>query len=300
MRSTIVAFLANLGIAVAKLLAWSMTGSAAMLAEVLHSTADTGNQALLLFGRRRSRRAPTRRHPFGFGRERYFWSFVVALVLFSGGGLFALIEGEEKLRRPSELSSFPWSVAVLVVSMALEGFSLRTAAREARRRKSPGTSWWQFIQRTTVPELAVIVLEDFGALTGLLIALVGTSLAEATGNARFDAMGSLGIGLLLVVIAWTLAVETKSLLIGEAASDRDLAKIYSVLERDVRVLELRTELLGPDAILVVGTVGALADAEVDLDLVERNVREHVPSVAFIYLRTASADTRPTAAVNRPG
>jgi cation diffusion facilitator family transporter len=301
-KSSIVAFLANLGIAIAKFLAWAVTGSAALLAEALHSVADTGNQGLLILGRHRAKRDPTRHHPFGFGRERYFWSFVVAVVLFSGGGLFALVEGEERLRRPHGLSSYEWSVVVLFIGICLEGFSLRTAIHEARHRRSADESWWRFIRRTTVPELAVIILEDFGALCGLIIALIGTTLAEMTGNTRFDAMGSIGIGVLLTAIAATLAVEMKSLLIGEAASPRDIEQICNAIDEaatarhEVRVVDLRTELVGPDRILVVGTVEvppSTAEVAAIIERIERRIRERVPAVRFVYLEPVTASpTRP--------
>jgi cation diffusion facilitator family transporter len=283
-----------------------------MLAEATHSVADTGNQGLLLLGRHRAKRSPTRRHPFGFGRERYFWSFIVAVVLFSGGGLFAFVEGEERLRRPHELTAYEWSVAVLVVGMCLEGLSLRTAVREARRRRAAGESWFSFVHRTTVPELAVIILEDFGALAGLSFALVGTTVAEVTGNPRFDAIGSVVIGILLTGIAATLAVEMKSLLIGEAASDTDIQLICDAMDEALAatdgatVIDLRTELIGPESILVVGTVvlpSSSTDVEAVVDRVERVIRARVHSVRFVYLQprlrpTTSALVAPVS-VERP-
>ena len=303
--STLAAFAANLGIAVAKLVAWVVTGSASMLAEAIHSVADTSNQGLLLLGRRRARRAPNGRHPFGHGRERYFWSFVVALVLFSGGALFALVEGEEKLRRPHEISSYWWSVGVLAIAFIAEGTSLRTAAKESRRRKREGETWRTFVRRTSVPELAVILLEDSGALIGLVLAFAGTTLAEVTGSSRFDALGSIGIGLLLAAIAFTLAVEIQSMLIGEAADERDVAAIHDALASHgavSAVTDLRTELLGPDDVLVVGTVSVSPEAT-DVEQVarelERAAQARVPSARLVYLRTVT-ERSPEADVDGTG
>jgi cation diffusion facilitator family transporter len=295
--STVAAFCANLGVAVAKFIAWIVTGSASMLAEAVHSVADTGNQGLLLFGRHRSRRGANRRHPFGFGRERYFWAFVVAIVLFSAGSLFALVEGEEKLRQPHELSSFAWAVGVLLIGVVFESVSFRTAVHESRRRKRPDESWRQFVRRTTVPELAVVLLEDAGALCGLALALLGTTLAYVTGNARFDALGSVGIGLLLGAIAFTLAAEMKSMLIGEAANPELVEEICDIIERSpstVSIDDLRTEQLGPDEILVVGEVRVRVESADDLDGIARRLREQIssalPVARLVYLNVHSASS----------
>jgi cation diffusion facilitator family transporter len=289
--ATIAAFLANVGIAAAKFGAWAITGSASMLAEAVHSSADSANQGLLLWGRYRSHRVPSRSHPFGFGRERYFWAFVVAMILFSAGALFALVEGEEKLRVPHELTSYPWSAGVLLVAACLEGFSLRTAVKESRTHKRKDESWAEFVHRTTVPELAVILLEDTGALIGLLLAFIGTTAAEVTGNARFDALGSLGIGVLLAGIAITLAVEMKSLLIGEAAGGQDIEAIRAAIRTEPtarEISDLRTEHLGPDELLVVGDVAFDAATALELEAAmirtEERIREGVPKVRLIYLR----------------
>jgi cation diffusion facilitator family transporter len=216
-RAIVAAFLANLGIAISKFFAFAVTGSASMLAEGIHSIADTGNQGLLFLGGRRSRKPPTEEHPFGFGTERYFWAFIVALVLFTLGSLFALYEGVHKLLDPKELDSPIWAFAVLAIAIVLEGLSLRTARKEADPTRR-GRSWWRFIRTTKSPELPVVLLEDTGALIGLVFAFIGISLAVITGNPRWDAVGSIGIGLLLGVIAVVLAIEMKSLLIGEAVS----------------------------------------------------------------------------------
>ena len=245
-KAIVAAFLANLGIAIAKLVGFVVTGAASLLAEAIHSLADTANQGLLFLGERKSRREPDSTHPFGYGRERYFWAFVVALVLFSGGGLFALFEAVEKLRHPHELESLSWAVGILLVALVLEALSLRTAIRESRHAKG-NDSWREFVLRSKNAELPVVLLEDSGALIGLTFALAGVTLAAATGNARFDALGSLGIGLLLVVIAWTLATKMKSFLIGEAGDPGEVAEVRSAIEGhgDVRRLaRLRTLQLG--------------------------------------------------------
>ncbi len=256
-KAIVAAFFANLGIAVSKVAAFVITGSAGMLAEAGHSLADTGNQALLMLGSKRAKRPADRAHPFGYGPERYFWSFVVALVLFSMGGLFALYEGIDKLRHPHELESPIVAVVVLLVAVALESFSLHTAIGEARHVKPAGRSWWWFIRNAKTPELPVVLLEDVGAEIGLLCALAGLGLAELTDEPRFDAAGSIGIGLLLVAIAMILAVEMKGLLIGEAADDDVLASITAAIEAAPNVtglIHLRTMHLSPDVLLVAAKV----------------------------------------------
>jgi cation diffusion facilitator family transporter len=255
-RAIIAAFLANLGIAVLKFVGFLVTGAASMLAESIHSVADTGNQGLLILGGRRGRQGADEEHPFGYGRERYFWAFLVAVVLFTVGSLYALYEGIEKLRHPHELTSPPVAIAILLAAIALESWSLRTAMREASHIRGD-RSWWSFIRHTKNPELPVVLLEDLGALIGLVFALVGISLAVITSNARFDALGSVAIGLLLGVIAVVVGTEMRSLLIGEAASSRDVAAIREALtgtEGVRRLIHLRTMHLGPDELLVAAKV----------------------------------------------
>ncbi len=289
-RAILAAFLANLGIAIAKFVAFLFTGAASMLAESIHSVADTGNQALLALGGRSGRRAPTAAHPFGFGRERYFWAFLVAVVLFTLGSLFALFEGYEKLRHPRQIQSPAWAFGALLVAVALESWSLRTAVREAGKVRA-GQSWWAFIRRSKSPELPVVLLEDVGALLGLGCALVGVSLAVVTGESRFDAVGSIAIGLLLGVIAVTLGTEMQSLLIGEAAGQAEVAAIRAALiDGPVvrRLIHVRTLQLGPDELLVGAKVefdAALSFAEVAeaIDEAEQRVRAKVPSARVIYL-----------------
>jgi cation diffusion facilitator family transporter len=289
-RAVIAAFLANLGIAAAKFGAFFATGAASMLAESVHSLADTGNQALLLLGARRARRAPSPQHPFGYGRERYFWAFVVALLLFSLGAIFAIAEGVEKLLHPHVIESPTWAFAVLFAAIALESFSLRTAMREANAVRS-GESWWGFVRRAKSPELPVVLLEDIGALLGLGFALAGVSLAVATGEARFDAIGSIAIGLLLGAIAIVLASEMKSLLIGEAASPAVEARIRAAIESTPcvrRLIHMRTLHLGPEELLLGAKLEFAGDLDVpalarSIDGVEARVRAEVPEARVIYL-----------------
>jgi cation diffusion facilitator family transporter len=289
-KAILAAFAANLGIALSKLFGWAITGSASMLAEAIHSFADTGNQALLLLGGKRARREATPEHPFGYGRERYFWSFIVALVLFAGGGVFSIYEGEEKIRHPHELESVGWAIGILLVAIVLEAFSFRTAVHESRKIKGRA-SWPQFIRRSKQPELPVVLLEDFGALIGLGVALLALGMAVATDNPRWDGMGSLTIGILLCAIAIVLAVEMKSLLIGEAADPSEQQKITEAIlgtDEVSRVIHLRTEHLGPEDLLVGAkvefshnlSVPQLANA---IDTVEANVREVVPIARLIYV-----------------
>ncbi|MDQ1359620.1 MAG: hypothetical protein QOG44_3993 [Acidimicrobiaceae bacterium] len=289
-KAILAALLANLAIALAKIVGFAFTGAASMLAEAVHSLADTTNQGLLFLGGARARKKATPEHPFGYGRERFFWAFVVALVIFSAGAMFALFEGVDKLRHPHKLESAGWAVGILLVSMAMEGFSFRTAVHESKRTKG-SESWWKFIRRSKTPELPVVLLEDFGALIGLALALVGIGLAEMTGNARFDALGSVAIAILLASIAITLVVEMKSLLIGESASPADVARICSAMtssDQVLSVIHLRTEHLGPDELLVGAKVAfdtsldvyALARA---IDDVEAKIRSAVPEARVIYI-----------------
>lgn len=289
-RAILAALLANLGIAVAKIVAFAFTGAASMLAEGIHSLADSGNQGLLFLGGRRAKRPASEQHPFGYGRVRYFWAFVVALVLFSLGGLFAIYEGVEKLLHPHELESPVWAVGVLLAAIVLESLSLRTAVREARPLRGK-ESWWAFIRHSKVPELPVVLLEDTGALIGLLFALLGVGLAVLTGEPRFDAAGSLAIGLLLVVIAFVLAVEMKSLLIGEAAAPEVIAGIEAAIREEeavVRLIHMRTEHLGPDELLVAAKVEFQKILDVRglaaaIDKVEARIRAKVPTATRIYI-----------------
>ena len=284
------AFLANLGIAAAKLVAFGFTGAASMLAEAVHSLADTGNQGLLMLGGRRAARTADERHPFGHGRERYFWAFVVAVVLFTLGSGFAMVEGVEKLINPHELDAPGWAVATLLVAIGLESFSLRTALRESKEERG-ALSIPKYVRASKGPELPVVLLEDTGALVGLVLALVGIGLAVITDNSRFDALGSLGIGVLLGVIAVVLAIEMKSLLIGEGAHPDELAVIKDAAEAGAcvrRLYALRTEHLGPDELLVAGKVEmephlSFPEVAAEIDAIEARIRAQLPSARLIYL-----------------
>ncbi|HUR49019.1 MAG TPA: cation diffusion facilitator family transporter [Acidimicrobiales bacterium] len=289
-RAIIAAFLANLGIAIAKFVGFLVTGAASLLAEAGHSLADTANQGLLLFGRRRSARGPDERHPFGYGRERFFWAFVVALVLFTGGASFALVEGVEKLRHPHEIESAQWAIAILIVAVVLESWSLRTAVLEARPAKG-ALSWWRFVRTSRSPELPVVLLEDSGALLGLFFALGGIGVAHLTGDARWDAVGSLAIGVLLSVIAVVLAIEMKSLLMGEPATEEQARAICAALlgtPQITDIIHLRTEHVGPDDLLVVAKVAVapslqMAEVARAIDEAEASVRRSVPSARLLYI-----------------
>jgi cation diffusion facilitator family transporter len=290
-KAILAAFFANLGIAIAKFVGFLITRSAGLLAEAGHSLADTGNQALLLLGSSRAKKAPTPDHPFGYGRERYFWAFVVALVLFSMGGLFALYEGIQKLIHPHEAESLGVAIGILLLAICLEGFSLRTAVKETRHIKPKGMSYWKFIRAAKQPELPVVLLEDVGAMIGLVLALGGVVLARITHNARWDAAGSISIGVLLVVIAGVLAVEMKGLLIGEAAStatDEQIRASLGGAPHVNKLIHLRTEHLGPDELLVTAklefdrdlTVAGLAEA---IDGAEAALRARVPIARLVYI-----------------
>jgi cation diffusion facilitator family transporter len=288
-KAVLAALAANLGIAVLKFIAFVITRSSSMLAEGVHSLVDSGNQGLLLLGGQRARRAATEEHPFGYGRDRYVYSFLVALILFTLGGLFALYEGIEKLLHPHKIDSPIVAIAVLVGALVLESFSLRTAVRESTPLKGR-QSWVAFIRHAKAPELPVVLLEDVAALTGLVFAFIGVGMAAVTGNGRWDGIGTCAIGLLLIVVAVILVIETKSLLLGESASAPTRAAIAQALVgQDVdRVIHLRTLHLGPDEILVAAkiavpqttTAGEVAAA---IDAAEARVRERVPLARVIYL-----------------
>lgn len=289
-KAIFAALIANAGIAVAKFVGFLLTGAASMLAEAVHSAADTSNQGLLLLGGNRARRKATVAHPFGYGRESYFWAFVVALVLFLLGGVFAIYEGIEKLRHPHEVESMGIAVGILVVAIGLETFSLMTAIREANHVRG-GESWWAFIRHAKRPDLPVVLLEDIGAEVGLVFALSGVILAHQTGNPRWDAVGSLAIGFLLVVIAAVLVVEMKSLLIGESASGADEKAIASALAASPgvsKVIHLRTQHLGPDELLVAAKIEldpalSVVDVADRINGAETALRAAVPAARLVYL-----------------
>jgi cation diffusion facilitator family transporter len=275
---------------VTKFVAALLTASSSMLAEAVHSLADTTNQALLLLGGKRARRAATPEHPFGYGRERYVYAFVVSIVLFTLGGLFALYEAWHKWQDPHPIEAWQWvPIVVLLVAMVLEGYALRTAARESNRVRG-SRSWVDFVRNAKAPELPVILLEDLGALCGLLFALLGVSLTLVTGEGRWDAAGTAMIGALLVVIAVVLAVEMKSLLVGEGAAREHQRAIEAALPGAgvESVIHLRTLHLGPDELLVAAKIAVPAAATAEeiataIDAAERRVRAAVPIAKLIYL-----------------
>ena len=298
-KAIIAALSANLGIAVTKFIAWAFSGSSSMLAEGVHSLADSGNQVLLLLGGRKSKKAADAEHPFGYGRERYVYAFVVSIILFSVGGVFSLYEGIEKLREPHPLE-VPWlPVLVLAISLALEGFSLRTAIRESRPSKGQ-QSWVSFVRRAKAPELPVVLLEDAAALLGLSFAMVGVVLTWITGDGVFDAIGTLAIGVLLVAVAIILGIETKSLLVGEGATAADVERIKQAVldgpEVDA-IIHLKTLYLGPDELMVGVKVAVdgdrrLGDVAAGIDTVEQRVRSAVPIARVIYVEPDVLRTGP--------
>jgi cation diffusion facilitator family transporter len=290
-RAIIAALFANLGIAVAKFVAFILTGSSSMLAESIHSVADSSNQGLLLFGGRQAKRRPDEEHPFGYGRSRYFYAFVVAVVLFTLGSLFAFYEGYHKYQHRHEPVEKPGiAIGVLIVAIMLETYSFRTAIVESNRVR--GTqSWVSFVRHSKSPELPVILLEDLGAEVGLVLALIGVSLAAVTGNGLYDALGTMSIGVLLGIIAIILAIETKSLLLGEGASRADVDKIKTALTDDAdinKLIHLKTLYLGPDELLVAAKIQMssrldFADVSAAINRAESRVRSAIPTARVIYL-----------------
>ena len=289
-RAIIAALLANVGIAIFKFVAFLASGSSSMLAESIHSLADTGNQLLLLLGGRQSRKSADEAHPFGYGRERFVYAFVVSIILFTVGGVFSIYEGIEKLTHPHPIENPWWPVAVLIGSIVLESFSFRTALRESRTLRG-GESIPQFIRHAKAPELPVIMLEDFAALIGLTLAFFGVGLTIITQNSVFDAIGTLCIGTLLVLVAVVLGIETKSLLVGEGATPADLIAIRDAINAhpDVEALiHIKTLYLGPDELLVGAKVAfarkqKLVDVAAAIDAVEATIRDAVPIARVIYI-----------------
>jgi cation diffusion facilitator family transporter len=275
---------------VTKLAAFLITGSASMFAETLHSLADTCNEVLLLVGRHRSVRRRTPQHPFGFGRERYLYAFVVAVMLFTVGGVLSGYEGVQKIFHPGKVETPAVAFGVLAIAICLEGFSLRTAVKNASAARA-GRSWWEFIRRAKAPELPVVLLEDTAALAGLIVALAGVSLAVITGDEAWDGAGSLVIGVLLGIVAIVLAGEMKSLLIGESASLAAQQAIVAALEDGPeidRVIHLRTVHISPDSLLVAAKIAVpplstAAQIVKGIDAAERRVRTMVPEAEVIYL-----------------
>ncbi len=289
-KAILAAFAANLGIAVAKFVAWFISGSASMLAEGVHSLADSGNQLLLLLGNKRARRAADKEHPFGYGRVRFVYAFLVAIILFSVGGIFSVYEGVSKIQEPHPLEMWWVPIGVLVIAIGLESFSLRTAIHESTPLRG-GKSWVQFVRRAKAPELPVVLLEDVAALVGLIFALFGVGLTVITGNGLFDGIATVFIGVLLIAVAVILGIEVKSLLIGEGASDEDVALIENALLMDPeveRIIHMKTLYLGPDEFMIGAKISVaarktVAELSVMINKAEDRIRSVVPAARVIYL-----------------
>ena len=290
LRTILTAMIANATVACAKFAGFAITGSSALLAEALHSVADTTNQSLLLVGKKKAKKSPSRARPFGHGRERFFWSFVVSLVVFTLGSLYAIYEGVNKIINPEPIDSLVWALAILGFAMCMEGFAFRTAMKEAKHYKGK-FSWKEYIGRSKNPEIPVILLEDFGAITGLSFAFICVLLAEVTGNAVWDGVGTLGIGILIGSIAFVLARETKSLLIGEGALPEQVRAIRRAIISHsdvVSIVDLRTEYIGPETLLVAGDIEFSSDINYEelhetVDEIESRIKEVEPLAKLIYL-----------------
>ncbi|MFE5858837.1 cation diffusion facilitator family transporter [Streptomyces sp. NPDC056500] len=308
-KAIVAALVANLSIAVAKFFAFLFSGSSSMLAESVHSLADSGNQGLLLLGGRKAKREATPEHPFGYGRERYIYAFLVSIVLFSVGGMFAIYEGYEKIKHPHAIEHWYWPVGVLIFAIIAELFSFRTAIKESNEVRGSLT-WTQFVRRAKAPELPVVLLEDLGALVGLVLALAGVSLALATGDGLWDGIGTLCIGVLLIIIAIVLAAETKSLLLGESAGIEEVRRIEQVLvdgDTVTRIIHMRTLHLGPEELLVAAKIAVPNDTTAEevarsINAAEERIRDAVPIARVIYLEpdifnpsAAASPTAPSAA-----
>ncbi len=289
-KAIVAALTANLGIGVTKFVAFALTGAASMLAEAVHSVADSGNQVLLLIGGKRAVAEETPDHPFGYARARYYYAFLVAVVLFTVGGLYALYEAWHKFKHPEPIESWQWvPITVLCVAIVLEGMSFRTAIGESNKVRGK-LSWPGFIKKSRSPELPVILLEDLAALTGLVFALVGVGATLITHDGIWDAFGTAAIGLLLVTVAVVLGRETKSMLMGESASVEDVARIRAALTAAgfTDVIHLRTMHLGPEDVLVAAKVAlpgttTVAESARRVDEAEEAIRAKVPVAKRIYL-----------------
>lgn len=303
-KAVLAALAANLGIAAAKFVAFAITGSSSMLSEGIHSLADSGNQVLLLVGGKRAKRGVSEHFQFGYSRVRYVYAFVVAIVLFTVGGLYSLFEGFHKLEGGEELTNLPVALGVLVLAILLEGFSFRTALKESKKARGD-RSIFAFVRRVRQPELPVVLMEDFGALIGLVFALFGVGMAALTGDSRWDALGAMAVGSLLVVIAVFLALEMSAMLVGESALPEQQQAIRDALDAAPlvqRVIHLRTLHTGPDELLVAAKIG-IADSDTGaaiargIDEAEIAIRTAVPTAKYIFIepdlyRSASAASEP--------
>ncbi|MFD7320930.1 cation diffusion facilitator family transporter [Streptomyces sp. NPDC059875] len=312
-KAIVAALAANLAIAVAKFVAFLFSGSSSMLAESVHSLADSGNQGLLLLGGKKAQREATPQHPFGYGRERYIYAFLVSIVLFSVGGMFAVYEGYEKIKHPHPIEDWYWPIGVLIFAIIAESFSFRTAIKESNAIRG-GLSWKEFVRRAKAPELPVVLLEDLGALVGLVLALGGVSIALVTDNGVWDGIGTVCIGVLLIAIAIVLAAETKSLLLGEAAGTDQVKQIEDAVvdgETVTRLIHMRTLHLGPEELLVAAKVAVRHDDTATqvasaINAAEERIRAAVPIARVIYLEpdvysesAAAAGTNPAKSPGGP-
>ncbi|MFD0147625.1 MULTISPECIES: cation diffusion facilitator family transporter [unclassified Streptomyces] len=313
-KAIVAALAANLAIAVAKFVAFLFSGSSSMLAESVHSLADSGNQGLLLLGGKKAKREATPQHPFGYGRERYIYAFLVSIVLFSVGGMFAIYEGYEKIKHPHPIEDWYWPIGVLVFAIIAESFSFRTAIKESNTIRGR-QSWKEFVRRAKAPELPVVLLEDLGALVGLILALGGVGIALLTGDGVWDGIGTLCIGILLIVIALVLAAETKSLLLGESAGIEQVKQIEEAVvdgETVTRLIHMRTLHLGPEELLVAAKIAVHHDESATevahaINAAEERIRAAVPIARVIYLEpdiysesAAAAGVNPAKSPGGPG
>ncbi len=294
-RAILYAFVANLGIALAKLAASIYTNSGSMLAEAIHSFADCGNQVLLFLGLKQSQRPPSPKHPLGQGKITYFWSFVVALLLFSMGGLFSIYEGWHKLSAHEELNKAWVALLVLGVSIALEFGSLLGCLREIRKLRK-GRTLRQWLRQTRNAELVVVLGEDIAALLGLVIAFVFVALASVTGNVLFDAVGSIAIGVILVCISIFIAIRIKGLIVGRSAEEDLQAAIRAEIEASEGIDDLLNAItlqLGPQVMLAIKVRMirgiSLETAVANLNALERNIKAKVPEVAWCFVEPATHD-----------
>ncbi len=288
-RAILYAFLANAGIAIAKTWAAWMTGSGSMLAEAIHSYADASNQVLLYLGLRQSTKAPDAEHPLGYGKLSYFWSFVVALLLFSVGGLFSIYEGTHKLLHPEPLSQVWIAVAVLLIAIVLEAFSLLGCIREIGniRGERPFMDW---LKETRQSELVVVLGEDIAALLGLFLALIFISLAAITGNPVYDAFGSICIGIVLIVVSAFLTLRVRSLLVGRSADPMiqdAIAKIIADDDHIEKVFNTITMQFGPDTLLAakikLKSGIDIETAIADINRLERNLKADIPKLKWCFM-----------------
>ena len=292
------AIAANSAIAVSKFVAAFFTGSSAMLSEGIHSLVDTGNGMLLLFGIKLSKSPPDEKHPFGYGNEVFFWSFIVAILIFALGGGIAIYEGVRHVLHPRQLENVQWNYLVLILAMVFEGSALRIALKQfnVSRRNKP---FLRALRDSKDTSTVAIVVEDSAALIGLMIALLSVFLGHVSGWPYFDGIGSILIGLLLVCVSFFFAAECKALLIGEGLLPEEVEEIQQVLEQETRVLAYRRPLslyFGPSEVLVnldVNFVDELTsdEIEVTIDRIEARIKTALPAVNRIYIEADSIKTK---------